>query len=69
LTTAGALREELLYQLTHPVQWQRSVERMVSGGVSTFVEMGPGEVLCGLVRRITPGVRTLSINGVDPLAQ
>ena len=69
LATAGALREELLYQLTHPVQWQRSVEWMVSGGVSTFVEMGPGEVLCGLVRRITPGVRTLSINGVDPLAQ
>jgi [acyl-carrier-protein] S-malonyltransferase len=69
LTTTGALREELLYQLTHPVQWQRSVERMVGGGVSTFVELGPGEVLCGLIRRITPEARTLSINGVDSLAQ
>jgi len=69
LTTADALREELLYQLTHPVQWQRSVERMVGGGVSAFVELGPGEVLCGLIRRIAPAATTLSINGVDPLAQ
>ena len=69
LTTAGALRKELLYQLTHPVQWQRSVERMVAGGVSTFVELGPGEVLCGLIRRIAPEARTLSINSVDSLAQ
>lgn len=69
LTTAGALREELLYQLTHPVQWQRSVERMVGGGVSAFVELGPGEVLCGLIRRIAPAAATLSINGVDSLAQ
>jgi [acyl-carrier-protein] S-malonyltransferase len=69
LTTAGALREELLYQLTHPVQWQQSVERMVGGGVSAFVELGPGEVLCGLIRRIAPAVTTLSINGVDSLAQ
>ena len=69
LATASALREELLYQLTHPVQWQRSVERMVGGGVSTFVELGPGEVLCGLIRRIAPEARTLSINSVDSLVQ
>ena len=69
LTTAGALREELLYQLTHPVQWQRSVERMVDGGVSAFVELGPGEVLCGHNRRIAPATTTLSIGGVESLAQ
>ena len=69
LTTAGALREELLYQLTHPVQWQQSVELMVDGGVSAFVELGPGEVLCGLIRRIAPAVTTLSVNSVDSLAQ
>jgi len=69
LIAAGALRKELLYQLTHPVQWQRSVERMVGGGVSTFVELGPGEVLCGLIRRIAPEARTLSVNSVDSLAR
>jgi [acyl-carrier-protein] S-malonyltransferase len=42
---------------------------MVGGGVSTFVELGPGEVLCGLIRRIAPEARTLSINGVDSFAQ
>ena len=69
LATAEALREELLYQLTHPVQWQRSVELMVANGVSCFVEFGPGGVLCGLVRRIAPDAETLSISGIESLGQ
>ena len=69
LATAGAIREELLYQLTHPVQWQRSVELMVASGVSRFVEFGPGGVLCGLVRRIAPDAETLSISGIESLGQ
>jgi len=69
LATAEALREELLYQLTHPVEWQRSVELMVANGVSRFVEFGPGGVLCGLVRRIAPDAETLSISGIESLGQ
>ncbi len=64
LTSAGDVREELLYQLGHPVQWQRSVEYMAAAGVTTFVELGPGRVLTGLIGRIAPGAHLLNIDGV-----
>lgn len=63
LTSAGQVREELLYQLDHPVQWLRSVERMAGAGVTTFVEIGPGQVLTGLIRRIVPGTRLINVDG------
>jgi len=61
VTTAEAVREELLRQLCAPVQWQRSVEYMVDAGVSTFIEIGPGQVLSGLIKRIDSQVQTLSV--------
>ena len=64
LTSAGQVRDELLYQLDHPVQWQRSVEYMASAGVDTFIELGPGQVLTGLIRRIVPGARLLNIDSM-----
>ena len=64
LTSGDQLREELLYQLAHPVQWQRSVEHMAGAGVGTFVEIGPGQVLTGLIRRIVPGARLVNIDSV-----
>ncbi len=42
----------LALQLSHPVQWEASIRRMVDDGINTFVEVGPGKVLSGLVRRI-----------------
>ena len=53
--SASDIREELVYQLTHPVRWRESVEFMAGAGVSGFVEIGPGRVLSGLIRRIVPG--------------
>jgi [acyl-carrier-protein] S-malonyltransferase len=64
LTSAGQVRDELLFQLDHPVQWQRSVEYMASAGVDTFIELGPGQVLTGLIRRIVPGARLLNIDSM-----
>ncbi|MEW6034543.1 MAG: ACP S-malonyltransferase [Chloroflexota bacterium] len=58
---AGSVREELLNQLCSCVQWQRSVEHMAGAGVSTFIEVGPGQVLSGLIKRITKEARTLNI--------
>lgn len=62
ISSGEELRRELLYQLTHAVLWQKSVELMAQNGVSLFVEIGPGEVLTGLVRRILPRVRTVNFN-------
>ncbi len=68
LTNAAAIREELVYQLTHPVLWQPSVEEMARAGVSTFVEIGPGRVLTGLVKRIAPGAELINIDGAAAIA-
>jgi [acyl-carrier-protein] S-malonyltransferase len=64
LTNARAIKEELLEQLCHPVQWQRSIEYMVDTGVETFIEVGPGEVLTGLIRRISKKVQALNISRI-----
>ncbi len=61
MTTAEAVKTELRNQLTSPVQWQRSVEYMVSQGTAAFIEIGPGKVLTGLIRRINKEARTVNI--------
>lgn len=60
-TDAEAIRAELLGQLLGCVQWQRSVEYMISEGVTTFVEIGPGQVLTGLIKRISKDVDAIGI--------
>ena len=61
IMSANRIREELIYQLNHRVQWQKSVEYMASAGVTTFLEIGPGQVLSGLIKRTSPAARTLSL--------
>ncbi len=61
------LRAELLDQLCQCVQWQRSIQYMLEQGVTTFVEIGPGRVLSGLVRRISKEAKTLSVSDVPSL--
>ena len=61
LASAESVKEELLNQLCNCVQWQRSVEYMVNDGVSTFIEIGPGKVLAGLIKRIAKNVKILNI--------
>jgi [acyl-carrier-protein] S-malonyltransferase len=59
---ATAVREELGAQVAQPVRWHASVTLMAQGGVSTFVEFGPGKVLTGMARRIVPGATLLNIS-------
>ena len=61
IADAGELLRELETQVTAPVRWTASVRRMVAEGVHTFVEIGPGTVLTGLVRRIVPGARVVNV--------
>jgi [acyl-carrier-protein] S-malonyltransferase len=65
LTTALAVKEELLAQLCHCVRWQSSVEYMLKDGVSNFIEIGPGRVLAGLIRRIDRGVNIINIGDAE----
>ena len=65
MTTIEAVKTELRNQLTSPVQWQRTIEYMVDQGVSDFVEIGPGKVLTGLIRRINKEVQTSNIGDLE----
>lgn len=69
LTTAQAVKEELIQQLCSCVQWQRSVEYMVAEGVTTFIEIGPGKVLAGLIKRINSEVQTLNIGDAQAVSR
>jgi [acyl-carrier-protein] S-malonyltransferase len=72
LVQASAIRHELIAQVTSPVRWIASVRRMVAEGVDTFVEIGPGSVLTGLIKRITPDARLVNVSdltGAHALAQ
>jgi len=66
LTTGDACRAELVDHLTTGVDWVAAVERMVGQGVDTFLEIGPGRVLCGLIKRIAPDVEAIPTD--DPAA-
>jgi [acyl-carrier-protein] S-malonyltransferase len=59
----------LVDQLTAPVRFTQSARELMKEGVTTFVEVGPGNVLSGLVKRIDRGVRTISVNDVASLEQ
>jgi [acyl-carrier-protein] S-malonyltransferase len=59
LTTAEACRAELVEHLTAGVDWVRIIEGMTAAGVSTFVEVGPGRVLSGLIKRIAPDAEVI----------
>ena len=67
ITTAESVKTELLGQLCHGVLWQRSIEYMIDKGVTTFIEIGPGKVLSGLIRRINGNVKTLSIGDIEDI--
>lgn len=59
-TDVAAIRKNLVAQLTSPVRWTQSVQKMVADGATTFVECGPGKVLQGLVKKIAPEVEAVS---------
>ena len=65
--TATAVRNALLRQVASPVRWVESVQRMVSMGVKRFVEVGPGNVLTGLIKRIDANVELVNVNDVPSL--
>ena len=52
------IKEALIYQLTHGVHWRESVLEMVNLGINTAVEIGPGNVLSGLISRTTDKIET-----------
>jgi len=62
ITSSGdEARESLVRQVTLPVRWEESVRELVDQGVNTFVEVGPGRVLTGLLRQIDRSVHVFNV--------
>lgn len=59
---AVEIRNKLIEQLYSPVQWELSVQQMIELGVTTFIEIGPGKVLSGLVKKINKSVSAYSVS-------
>ncbi|MBI5379688.1 MAG: ACP S-malonyltransferase [Nitrospirae bacterium] len=72
LRHAGEVREALVRQLASPVYWEDSVRLLLKDGYTTFLELGPGRVLAGLLKRIDRSVEVLNIEdgrGVDAVLE
>src|SRR5919205_1092078 len=61
IRTGAEARASLVRQVSSPVRWRESVELLAREGVDTFIEVGPGKVLCGLVRQTAPQARCLNV--------
>lgn len=61
-TEVAEIKKNLIAQLTAPVRWTQSVQRMTEDGARTFLECGPGKVLQGLVKKISPDVDARSVD-------
>ena len=68
-TKAEAIKESLIRQAAMPVLWETGVRKMIAGGVDTFVEVGPGKVLCGFNKKIDKSVTSLNVEDEASLAK
>jgi [acyl-carrier-protein] S-malonyltransferase len=65
ITEANVIKEKLVEQLYSPVLWEDSVRKMIDLGVDTFIEIGPGKVLSGLVKKIDRSVKTFAVYDLE----
>lgn len=69
LTKAADIRQALIAQIASPVRWSECVATLLASGCTTFLELGPGRVLTGLVRQIAPDATTFAADSAQKLAQ
>jgi [acyl-carrier-protein] S-malonyltransferase len=60
-SSASDIKNNLAAQIDHPVRWEQSIGRLVADGFDTFVEVGSGTVLAGMMKRLAPDAKTFSV--------
>lgn len=63
----GEYRTLLANQICNPVKWQNIIENMIDKGIDTFIEIGPGKTLCGLIKKINADVKILNVEDGESL--
>jgi [acyl-carrier-protein] S-malonyltransferase len=63
----SAIKDLLIRQVSSPVLWEESVRTMLSEGVDTFVEIGPGKALSGFIKKISKEARVFNVEDMDSL--
>ena len=69
VTDIRATKALLVKQVSSPVRWIQSVEKMIEEGVDTFVEIGPGKTLAGFVKKINKDVKVLNVSTVEDIGE
>lgn len=67
LTDEQLLKKSLVRQLSHPLLWEDSVRAIMDSGITTFLEVGPGKVLSGLIKRIDASATVFNVEDMDSL--
>ena len=66
---AAAIRETVQQQMCNPVRWQTTIENMIAAGFDTFIEVGAGKTLSGLVKKISADVRIYNVDSAETLSE
>lgn len=69
MNTVETIKEELIIQIIHGIKWQQSVETMLARGITTFFEIGPGDMLTKYIKRISPGALTFNISNAQTTSE
>ena len=67
VSDVNRIKPLLIDQITSRVRWRESVDYMINKGVNDFVEIGPGKILSGLVKKINKNVKVSNVNSINDL--
>jgi [acyl-carrier-protein] S-malonyltransferase len=67
VATADAARDALVRQISRPVRWEQSIRKMLEDGIGLFVEIGPGRVLAGMIKRIDKAAVSVNVESPSDL--
>jgi [acyl-carrier-protein] S-malonyltransferase len=67
LIDGDSVKKSLVRQLNNPLLWEDSIKAIFDSGIDTFIEVGPGRVLSGLIKRIEPSAKTFNVDDAKSL--
>jgi [acyl-carrier-protein] S-malonyltransferase len=69
VTSKEEIKSKLIEQLYSPVRWEETIKELMDSGVDTFIEIGPGKVLCGLVKKVNRRANVFAVGDMDSMMQ